>query len=80
MLMALRYSIRDPSTNPPKSMFQLSDVHHIRLVSQDPGEFVEASAVSVAYLWMILVWTLASRKNPKIRPYLKIKALKLDIL
>ncbi|CAE7806189.1 unnamed protein product [Symbiodinium sp. CCMP2592] len=41
--------------------------------TEDPGEFVEASAVSVAYLWMILVWTLASRKNPKIRPYLKIK-------
>ncbi|CAE7281969.1 unnamed protein product [Symbiodinium sp. CCMP2456] len=41
--------------------------------TQDPGELVEASFVTVAYAWMILAWTLASWKNPKIRPYLKIK-------
>ena len=29
ILMPLRYSIRDPSTNPPKSMFQLSGVYTI---------------------------------------------------
>ena len=35
ILMPLRESIRDPSTNPPKPMFQLSGVHCI--TTQEPS-------------------------------------------